>query len=493
MLSHRRARLTCVGAIIFVVAVPGLPLGEGRSDFWRTAAVTGGHVGIHPAIAFGVPGDPFEPARAAGVTWTRNANSPDIFWAVVDPDRTGEPSLMHYAGTTIGPGGTPIAFDYDACIAQALASGLSVMWNIAVEPAEWGYSRYASWLPTDVRAYRRFVQTTIRRYPGVRVWQVGNEPDIQLGFPPPLPRRADFAKLQRLTYEAIKDVDPGVVVIMGGAADWNLGYFDAVLDELDGCCVDVFDFHNYGDPRGGTLMRPPLPPVGYQHIETQARSIRKHLDDRGFSRTRIWSTECGTFSGTVGQGPATMTATEAEQARDLVKRFVAGFAAGVERIFWAYGISEGFGSWEDPDYFDHTGLIYTGHGAPPGTRKLGYWALWQLTRRIESCRFDRVEQQATRVPFTRAYRFTIPSGGSIVIAWWDTFFVPGYQPGDTISLTLPWSGPNAIARPAIPARARGANVDPDDPAAAFPATRLTPERGSIRLVLGPDPVWITVD
>ncbi|MBI2841100.1 MAG: hypothetical protein HYX75_22500 [Acidobacteria bacterium] len=372
MLSYRLSGIMAA-AMMTAVSVTAAEIGD--ADPY--ASIDRRPFGVHPAFAFGQTGDPYGPARDAGIAWTRGADAPYVFWALVDPFRTRDPRQMRFAGTTTGPDGEPLRFDYDASISKALASGLSVMWNIAVEPAPWGYSAPASWLPTDQGAYKSFVQATIKRYPGIRVWQVGNEPDIQLGFPPE-PRLADFAALQRLTCQAIKQVDPRVVVVMGGAADWSLGYFDEVLDDLNGRCVDVFDFHLYGDPKGGTLMPRPLPPLGYLHIERLARSIRGHLDARGFTRTRIWSTECGTFSGTVGLGgPDTMTASEAEQARDLVKRYVVALANGVEKIFWAFGISEGLGPWEASDYFDHTGLIYTGPGAPRGTRKLGYWALWQ--------------------------------------------------------------------------------------------------------------------
>jgi hypothetical protein len=83
-------------------------------------------------------------------------------------------------------------------------------------------------------------------------------------------------------------------------------------------------------------------------------------------------------------GPTRFTTSEADQAGDLVKRWVVSLAAGVAKVFWAWGMTEGFGEWDD-DFFDHTGLIYSGHGVAPGTRKLSYWALWQLTRQLGGC------------------------------------------------------------------------------------------------------------
>ncbi|MBI5528649.1 MAG: hypothetical protein HY897_20150 [Deltaproteobacteria bacterium] len=449
--------------------------------------------GFHPAFAGGIPGDPWAPAQKAGVAWTRDGSEPYVFWALVDPDRTGDPAKMRFAGEVTGPDGKPARFDYDAGIAGAVASGLSVMWNIAVEPVIFGYSKAGSWLPVDEAAYAGFVKTTVKRYPAIRVWQVGNEPDIQLGFPPE-PKLADFAKLQKLTYGAIKEADPGVVVVMGGAADWpgpGRGFFDQVLDDLGGCCVDAFDFHLYGDPNGGTLMAEGgLPSLGYPHIETWAKEIRQHLDARGFLKTPLWTTENGTFSGTVSFGPAKMTATEAEQARDLPKRTVVALASGVEKLFWAFGISEGLGSLDDydTDYFDHTGLIYTGKTFPAGTKKLGYWALWQMTRQLQGCDWRRFSRIETAVPEARAYRCTRTDGGEVAVVWWDTFYVSDFEKGDTVDVTVPWPAQTAVVRSAVPSFASGAEVT--DPGTAFATSTLIVSGGYVTLSLGADPMYV---
>ncbi|MHB8873614.1 MAG: cellulase family glycosylhydrolase [Myxococcaceae bacterium] len=458
-----------------------------------TLAIDQHPFGHHPALAFGIAGDPYAPARETGLAWTRGGDAPYLFWSLVDPSRTGDPAKMKFAGTATGPTGQPATFDFDKGIGAAAASGLEVMWNIVVEPRPGSFSKPGSWLPIDEAAYARFVETAVKRYLAVRVWQVGNEPNLEEKLQG---ARADFAKLQKLTYEAIKRANPDAVVAMGGIAgnmstkDQDDTYFDAVLDELDGGSVDVFDIHFYGDSRGGlTSSGPGERLLGYQDFEDVAHFYRTHLDARGYASTRIWTTENGTPSGTWRFGPSTLSATEAEQARDLPKRTVVALASGVDKLFWAWGMTEGFGPWDD-DFFDHTGLLYGGHGAPAGTKKLAYWALWQMTRQMDGCDWRKIERLSTTVPETRAYRCPRQGGGAIVAAWWDTFRVTGYRDGQTVQLAVPWTSPTAVVHPAVPAGASGAAVDP---AAAFLTSSLTPSDGRVTLTLGADPVYLRAD
>lgn len=447
--------------------------------------------GHHPAIAHPVdfPGDPYEPATTAGLTWTRGADAPYLLWSVVDPDRTGDPASMRFADIVVpGPGGASTTIDYDVGIGGAVAAGMQVLWNIDVTGIEPGFREPGSWLPVDEAAYCRFVETAVARYPAVRAWQIGNEPQLDQGL-------TDYARFHEITYEAIRRADPTAVVVMAGlagnmttGADFEDTGFDAVLDELGGCCVDVFDLHFYGDPLGGTTATAQGERlVGYGDFEDVASFYRARLDARGYTATRLWTTENGTPSGTWDAASVVVTTTEAEQARDLPKRHLVALAAKVDKVFWAFGMSEGFGPWDD-DFFDHTGLVYSSHGGRAPTRKLAYWALWQMTRQLDGCQWLNVERLATAVDETRAYRCPLAEGGEVVVAWWDTFRVAGYAAGQTTDLELPWSAPTAVARAAVPTVDSGADVT--DPATAFAVTPLTPTSGAVTLTLGADPVYV---
>lgn len=482
-----------------VVVVDAGPPDSGRAD--AGSAVEARPFGLFPANGFQLS-DPYQAAREAGVVWMRGTSGqPTLFWSMVDPQRTGDSGRMAFSGTTTGANGEQVSFDYDQGIAAAAAAGMNLMMNLDVAPSPWSdYRVHGSWLPTDEGAYQRFVETAVRRYPKVRVWQVGNEPNADttpqaagLGDAGLSMRElANFGRLQRLTYEAAKRADPTVLVVLAGTVELfpNVrdDYYDKLLDEV-GCCVDVFDFHLYGDPVGGSLPPPPNPRMtGYQDIETAAADFRQRLNQRGMSRTRIWLSETGAPTGTFKQGPLMLTATEAQQGRDLPKRYVTALASGIEKIFW-YSLLDGFGTWEDK-YFDHVGLLYDGHGAPLGTPKLGFWAYWQMTRQLEGCQWGELKALPTTVAQTRAYRCPLSQGGEVIIAWWDTFLVPGWSPGRTTQLEVPWSGTTAVIRAAIPSAARGADVPPQAPQSAFASSTAAASGGRITLTLGADPVYV---
>ena len=76
----------------------------------------------------------------------------------------------------------------------------------------------------------------------------------------------------------------------------------------------------------------------------------------------------------------------------------------------------------------------------------------------------------------------------MVVAWWDTCRVPGWAPGATTEITVPWKGATAIARAAAPSAARGAKVvKPED---AFATATLVARDGVVTLTLGADPVYV---
>jgi hypothetical protein len=123
-----------------------------------------------------------------------------------------------------------------------------------------------SWLPVDEAQYTAFVTATVERYDGdgiddmpglvnpIMYWQVGNEPNDR--------RPSDFAELQRITCQAIKQACSDCMVLIGGVPGGPGNYitnFDVayapILAELAGQYVDVFDFHWYGTATGDYRLR----------------------------------------------------------------------------------------------------------------------------------------------------------------------------------------------------------------------------------------------
>ena len=355
--------------------------------------------GFHPAV-------PYDEAKKIGVRWTREGEFPYLFWSIVDPEKTGDPAKFNWQH--------PVNYDL---IFDAQKFGLSLVQNIQPEPSPGlidsgqvgNYSQLNSWLPVDEIAYRNFVKEAIRRYSFINYWQIGNEPNMFRNL-------SDFAELQRITYEAIKEANPQIQVLMGGVegSEGIDEYFESILSELQGKSLDIFDIHFYGDAKGGELIIPRGRAMGYQDFKTVYDYFRNLLDRNGFSHIPIWVTETGTFSGMLSMG---LQQTELEQAIDLIKRYVYPLSMGVKKVFW-FSLMEGFGPWND-DFFDHTGLIYGGqdgvHGL--GEKKLGYYAFWLMTDKLEGSDWDNIQviQESDGIYI---YKFT-KQGNPIWVAWND--------------------------------------------------------------------------
>jgi hypothetical protein len=107
----------------------------------------------------------------------------------------------------------------------------------------------------------------------------------------------------------------------------------------------------------------------------------------------------------------------------MVKRYVVALGEGVEKIFWAWGMVEGFVDPKDNDFFDNTGFIYDGVGPDDpgrGTVKLAYWTYQKMTTVL--AHWDGKPPEKLDVgPDAHAYRFRFigASDRGIVVVWKD--------------------------------------------------------------------------
>jgi len=440
--------------------------------------------GFHPAKVAkpGYADNGYTDAENIGVAWTREGLY--AFWFLVQP-HLGSPDL-----------------DFTLYDQQwgTVPAGLSILGNIAPEPpVEQGRCLPGSWLPVDVPAYQAFVRATVERYdgdgtddmPGLRVpirhWQVGNEPDEN--------RRSDFAGLQAITYSAVKDACPGCTVLIGGvpgmppnyAAAFDTGYAP-ILTELAGSSVDVFDFHWYGTATGDYRLR------DARTGEDVLDHIRATLAAEGFpADLPVWITEMGAYSGDP-QDPvpgAFPYQTERQQAADYFKRFIYPLSRGVEKVFPAFGLMEGFK--QTDGYFDHTGLIYDGEQSGDGglgVKKLAYYTYKKMTERLEGSNWPGLALLRDGIGGDNLLLFRVEKDGRPVhIAWWDTFDEPGYTPGDTKELAVDGlASPTVQVTEVVPYPVTGADVTDYD--SAFRVTYLPVNAGTAVVPLGEEPVLI---
>ena len=318
----------------------------------------------------------------------------------------------------------------------------------------------------------------------IKYWQVGNEPSVL--------QLEGFAELQRITYTAIKDACADCYVLIGGNAGMPpvnkyISHFNAhyrpILEELNGSYVDIMDFHWYGDATGD-----------YRDTKVIYNYIRSVLNAEGFSNIPIWITEMGSYSGDPSVGVYNPIdwppQTERQQASDYLKRFVYSLSIGVEKIFPAFGLIEGFKN--NDGYFDHTGLIYDGWGPGDlglGVKKLGYYTYKKMTEVLEGSDWNTVQtiRESENVYILKF----VKHGSPIYLAWWDYFDEAGYVEGDTktVVLTVDFAGEASVIN-AVPAADSGADLNENDYPNFF-ETKTTPViNNTVTLTLGESPVFV---
>lgn len=369
-------------------------------------------IGIHPASinhpSFSENG--FVHAYNVGINMSREGLY--AFWPLVQPDLKS--SLYNFQMYDLQWFSVP--------------SNITILGNISAQPSMHDYGRFVpgTWIPIDIPAYQEFVKAVIERYDGdgiddmpglmnpIQYWQIGNEPNIHRSI------RTEYATYQKITYEAIKEANPDAFVLMAGVAGFPENYlrgfdtfYPAVLEELNGQYIDIFDFHWYGNAFGE-----------YQFVDTTTgqnvlERIRKTLADSGFSETiPIWITEMGTYAGVL-HDPLNWNTyqTEEQQATDLVKRCFYSWANGVEQVLMAFGFMEGFK--HDAGYFDNTGFIYDGEGFIDyglGTKKLAYYTLKLITQEFPGLQPSQVTMMQSD-EYISLYKWNNPDGKPSYILW----------------------------------------------------------------------------
>ena len=378
--------------------------------------------GFHPAPVRGVG---YDSAREIGVVWDRCGLY--FMWVLIQRD----PVIEQYDWTQYDP------------YFKRLPEGMRVLKNITVahdgmverpgrppkprvehrRPVDVSeYLEGTTYRPKDPEAYSRWVRAAVERYdgdgendmPGLRIpvkhWQVDNEP----------PRgRAGYADLVRVTSRAVKQADPEAKVLVGGLVlprgngvrlyqDQSL----PILKELNGEGIDILDLHWFG-PVGEWRMLP----------EALAR-VRTDLRDCGFKDIPVWICEMGTYSGHPASRrgrPELPRQSEREQASEMLKRHAVALGEGVEKIFWAWGMMEGFIDVRDNDVFDNTGFVYDGIGPDDpgrGTKKIVYWAYQEMTRLLRHWDGSRPEKlDSGQGVVAYRFRFGMQEDRGIVIAW----------------------------------------------------------------------------
>lgn len=431
--------------------------------------------GYHPAAVLenGYPDNGLFDAEYIGVKWTRQATP--AYWSRVQPDVDVDEYDFDFYDRQWG--NVPSSM----CIMGCLAPG-------------GGRTLEDSWFPTDEGQYTDFVKTIVERYDGdgindmpglrnpIKYWQVGNEFGGS-GW-------SDFAELQKISYQAIKDACPDCAVLLGGISSLSFDYmsrfdehYGSVIEELNGNFIDIIDIHWYEEADGGYRLKD----------NTTGDDILDHVRDflvkSGFPEDiPIWSTEMGTYSGLPEGLPYQ---TEHQHATDNFKRYIYGLSRGISKIFQSYGMMEG---WQDEDdIFDHTGLIYEGKNSGDrglGVKKLGYYSYKKMTETLEDADWSTLEMLRDGTDTDLLYLFRIIKDNTpLYIAWWDYFDDPDYSSGKTRDLRLRGIPGNFITvTKVVPEYEYGEEITDYD--TAFTVYNRPIIRGIVKIALDETPVFV---
>jgi hypothetical protein len=142
---------------------------------------------------------------------------------------------------------------------------------------------------------------------------------------------------------------------------------------LNGSYINIIDKHRFGYEND-------------YNPQKEMDFIKSSLQSSGFdtNKLRFWITETGTYSGYPAysiKGIDQPYQSEEQQARSLVKRYVSDLAYGIEKIFWAWNIVEGFQ--RDCSFFDYTGLVYDGCDCSDGKYTCGNNIGYDLGRGVK--------------------------------------------------------------------------------------------------------------
>jgi hypothetical protein len=505
--------------------------------------------GFHPAQINGDYGN----AQDIGVRWERGKGSDIaniIIWYLIQPDANINSYKFKNA---LDKRGNPINYDEIYSVSSGLKHVLNFENDDPMEiyPEErfvWineRGNRHITWEPKNINNFSNYIKKVVERYDGdndygcivsapdcyisgdgeypaagtiaalqqnpIKYWQVANEPNwLTSGV-------SGFSVFMGAAYKAIKIADPTAIVLIGGVPgspyDYLHGFvgFDnghkIFIEELSGrctafcadlkygnCnngCIDVFDFHWYGNATGDYRLK------DSKTGEDVYNYIKNTLAQNSYN-IPIWITELSSYNGC----PSTLSTTcqsEMQQAMDYVKRHVYPISRGVKRIFVAFDMLEGF--LHNNDYFDHTPLIYDGEdfgfgtdpmsGGDPGygIKKLSYYSYKLMTEKLEGSNWTNI-QEVYAGGNVYAYKLmNTVTGKPVFVAWWDYWNEPSLK---TKQVTLNLNGISATRAKiteAVPKYETGQEVT--NYASAFSSGVNSLSRSyTLTITLGKSPVYI---
>lgn len=236
----------------------------------------------------------FTTARQAGFQWIRQ----QVHWRDIE-DKSG---AMYWD-------------EVDKIVEEANSYGLLVLLSVVRSP-EWYTADGSDGMPDDPATLARFMSAMAARYSGrVHAIEVWNEQNLahENGGRISLDDAGDYVEMLAASYEAIKAVDPGIIVVAGAPSPTatdvatvavpDIPYMQAMYSYKNGMMRDYFDvqaLHPIGTINPPDKLWPDDPnseAVGwndneifyFRHIE-HARQV---MEAAGLGHHQVWVTEFG--------------------------------------------------------------------------------------------------------------------------------------------------------------------------------------------------------
>jgi hypothetical protein len=347
MVVHRPLALCAAAAVLFLLA-----------SLAATPAAWAVQPGAVSAITWGQSradvDREVELLRANGARYVR-AN---INWAGLEPDRKG----VFDAGALA---------NYDYAIDKVLAAGMQVVMPISDGVPYWasadpdkhidasGTRRWDHFYPpADFADYGDVVRRVAAHYAprGVHVYEIWNEPNL-VYFWSAGPDPAEYVKMLKAGYGAIKQADPASTVLLGGLSKNDFEYLEGVYRAGGGGHFDAVAVHPYTygvDPtvswNGVNAGEDP------SRISKNAfpaiKEIRRTMEAFGDASKKVWITEFG-YSTTSQDGGV----SQSTQAAFLTKAYTyAQQFPWVEAMLW-YSARNNPWTADRDDYGSQFGLV----------------------------------------------------------------------------------------------------------------------------------------
>ena len=189
--------------------------------------------GLDVDFTWGIPDADFAPTKAAiddlGAKWVRLT----MHW------HNAEPSDNSYSSQTLS--------EWDDAVAAAEATGSKIIGVVGRSP-KWASGSNDQYMPPqDPADYADFMTFIANRYEGrVQAWEIWNEQN-STRFWPSGPDAAEYTRLLKAAYPAVKAADPNALVLFGGLSYSDYFYVSQAYKAGAKGYFDVMVTHPYSD------------------------------------------------------------------------------------------------------------------------------------------------------------------------------------------------------------------------------------------------------